>query len=154
MKIFKTRNVYFVFPLRIFVSAHVLITYIMAPGMFTNLCLILLLLLAGSLQFRNFTFNYQKAKKEVPEKLEHSTIGRWRDSFSSALCSILSYSTLFQPITARVISELYYKTEQSTFKASPFVKWWTRSDQSRRAHFSGHFMIASYTMISLAIWGH
>ena len=28
--------------------------------MFTNLCLILLLLLVGSLQFRNFTFNYRK----------------------------------------------------------------------------------------------
>ena len=49
-------------------------------------------------------------------------IGRWRDSFSSALCSILSQSTLFQPMTARVISELYYKTEQSTVKASLFVK--------------------------------
>ena len=33
--------------------------------MFTNLCLIVLLLLAGSLQFRNFTFNYrEKAKKK------------------------------------------------------------------------------------------
>ena len=33
--------------------------------MFTNLCLILLLLLVGSLQFRNFTFNYrEKAKKK------------------------------------------------------------------------------------------
>ena len=37
----------------------------MAHGMFTNLCLILLLLFAGSLQFRNFTFNYrEKAKKK------------------------------------------------------------------------------------------
>ena len=31
--------------------------------MFTNLCLILLLLLGGSLQFRNFTFNYRKKAK-------------------------------------------------------------------------------------------
>ena len=45
VKIFKTRNVSFDFPLRIFVSAHVLITEITAPGMFTNLCLVLLLLL-------------------------------------------------------------------------------------------------------------
>ena len=32
--------------------------------MFTNLCLILLLLLAGSLQFRNLTFNYRKIAKK------------------------------------------------------------------------------------------
>ena len=31
--------------------------------MFTNLCFILLLLLAGSLQFRNFTFIYRKKAK-------------------------------------------------------------------------------------------
>ena len=42
---FKTRNVYFVFPLKIFVSAHVSITQIKA---LVNLCLVLLLLLAGS----------------------------------------------------------------------------------------------------------
>ena len=37
----------------------------MAHGMFTNLFLILLLLFAVSLQFRNFTFNYrEKAKKK------------------------------------------------------------------------------------------
>ena len=40
----------------------------MAPGMFTNLCLILLLLLAGSLQFRNFTFNYRKKAKKKSRK--------------------------------------------------------------------------------------
>ena len=32
--------------------------------MFTNLYLVLLSLLAGSLQFRNFTFNYQKKAKK------------------------------------------------------------------------------------------
>ena len=36
--------------------------------MFTNLCLILLLLLAGSLQFRNFTFNYRKKAKKKSRK--------------------------------------------------------------------------------------
>ena len=36
--------------------------------MFTNLCLILLLLLAGSLQFRNFTFNYRKKGKKKSRK--------------------------------------------------------------------------------------
>ena len=40
----------------------------MAPGMFTNLCLILLLLLAGSLQFRNFTFNHRKKAKKKSRK--------------------------------------------------------------------------------------
>ena len=83
--------------------------------MFTNLHLVLLLLLAGSLQFRNFTFNYRKkAKKKSRKRSNIVQFGRWRDSFSSALCSILSQSTLFQPMTARVISELYYKLSQST----------------------------------------
>ena len=36
--------------------------------MFTNLCLVLLLLLAGSLQFRNFTFNYRQKLKRSPGK--------------------------------------------------------------------------------------
>ena len=36
--------------------------------MFTNLCLILLLLLAGSLQFRNFTVNYRKKAKKKSRK--------------------------------------------------------------------------------------
>ena len=36
--------------------------------MFANLCLILLLLLAGSLQFRNFTFNYRKKAKKKSRK--------------------------------------------------------------------------------------
>ena len=40
------RAIHFVFSLRMFVSAHVIITLIEAAGMFTNLCLVLLLLLA------------------------------------------------------------------------------------------------------------
>ena len=36
--------------------------------MFTNLCLILLSLLASSLQFRNFTFNYRKKAKKKSRK--------------------------------------------------------------------------------------
>ena len=36
--------------------------------MFTSLCLILLLLLPGSLQFRNFTFNYRKKAKKKSRK--------------------------------------------------------------------------------------
>ena len=60
VKIFKTWNVSFDFPLRIFVSAHVLITEITAPGMFINLCLVLLSLLAGSLVPK---FHFQLSKK-------------------------------------------------------------------------------------------
>ena len=36
--------------------------------MFTNLCLIPLLLLATSLQFRNFTFKYRKKAKKKSRK--------------------------------------------------------------------------------------
>ena len=44
-----SRTLPFDFSLMIFVSAHVVITSITAPGMFTNLCLVLLLLSADSL---------------------------------------------------------------------------------------------------------
>ena len=38
VKNFKTRTVHFVLSLRIFVSAHVTVTKITAPGIFANLC--------------------------------------------------------------------------------------------------------------------
>ena len=44
----KTLTVHFVFSLRIFVSAYVIITSITAPGMFANLCLVVLLLFVDS----------------------------------------------------------------------------------------------------------
>ena len=46
VKTFTTRTVHFVYFLRIFFSAHLIITSINAPGMFTNLSLVLLLLFA------------------------------------------------------------------------------------------------------------
>ena len=49
VKTFKTRTVHFIFSLSLFVCARVVITSITALGMFTNLCLVLLLLLVGSL---------------------------------------------------------------------------------------------------------
>ena len=78
MKIFKTRNVYFVFPLRIFVSAHVLVKKITAPGMLTNICLVLLLLLADSLVPKfHFNFNYrEKAKKKSRKRSNIVQFGR------------------------------------------------------------------------------
>ena len=73
-----------------------------------------LLLLADSLVPK---FHFQLSKKAREKSRKRSDIvqfGRWRDSFSSALCSILSQSTLFQPMTARVISKLYYKFPKGT----------------------------------------
>ena len=60
VKTFKTRTVHFVFSLRIFVSVHVIITSITAPGMFIKLCLVVLLLLPGSLVSK---FHFQLTKK-------------------------------------------------------------------------------------------
>ena len=60
VKTFKTRTVNFVFFLRIFVSAHVIITSITAPNMFINLCLVVLLLHAGSLVSK---YHFQLKKK-------------------------------------------------------------------------------------------
>ena len=60
VKTFKTRIVHFVFFARIFVSSHVRIVQITELGMFTNLYLVLLLLLAGSLIPK---FHFQLTKK-------------------------------------------------------------------------------------------
>ena len=49
VKTFKTRTAHFVFSLRIFLSAQVIVTSITALDMFKNFCLVLLLLFADSL---------------------------------------------------------------------------------------------------------
>ena len=65
--------------------------------MFANLCLVLLLLFADSPVPK---FHFQLKKKKTREKSRKRSdkvqFGRWRDSFNSALCSLLSWSTLFQ----------------------------------------------------------
>ena len=63
VKTFKTRTVHFVFSLRIFVSAHVIITSITAPSTFTHLCLVLLLLFTDS-PVPKFHFQWKKKKLE------------------------------------------------------------------------------------------
>ena len=92
MKSFKTWTHHFVSPLRIFVSAQVIITSITALGMFTNRCYLSSSSVAA----------YRLACSEIPllineKKLERSPengrsddqIGRWWDSFSSATCFVL-----------------------------------------------------------------
>ena len=75
----------------IFVSAQVIITSITALGMFTNLCLVLPLLLASSL-VPKFHFQLKKKTARWRSGKCSNTVqmtGRWRDSFSSALCFVL-----------------------------------------------------------------
>ena len=67
VKTFKTRTVHFIFSLSLFVCARVVITSITALGMFTNLCLVLLLLLVGSLVPK---FHFQLTKKSGREVRE------------------------------------------------------------------------------------
>ena len=71
VKTFKTRTVHFVFSLSLFVCVHVIITPITAPGMFTNLCLVLLLLLAYSLVPKIHFQLKKKSKREVREMDGH-----------------------------------------------------------------------------------
>ena len=67
VKTFKTRTVHFIFSLSLFVCARVVITSITALGMFTNLCLVLLWLLVGSLAPK---FHFQLTKKSRREVRE------------------------------------------------------------------------------------
>ena len=58
--------------------------------------------------------------------------GSWHDSFSAlALCSLLSYSALFQLMTARAISELYY----NIWKLKSKRKWIKRSIVEYKFHY-------------------
>ena len=74
MKTFKIQTVHFVFSLRIFPSAHVMITSTTAPGMFINLCVVVLLLFAGSLVSKFHFQLMKKSPRKVPEKVGHSPI--------------------------------------------------------------------------------
>ena len=67
VKTFKTWTFHFIFSLSLFVCARVVITSITALGMFTNLCLVLLLLLVGSLVPK---FHFQLTKKSRREVRE------------------------------------------------------------------------------------
>ena len=111
----------FRFLLEHFLSAHV----ITAPSMFTNLCLVLLLLFADS-PVPKFFFQL-KRKKTWEKSRKRSDIvqfGRCRDNFSSSVCSALSQSMLFQPMIASIISELCYKWLSSAQKVgSPRGIW-------------------------------
>ena len=80
----------------LFVSAHVVITYLTAAGLLKNLCLVLLLLLAGSLVPK---FHFQltkKSQREVPEKVKHTTIWQmaWQLKLSSMLCTLKEHALL------------------------------------------------------------
>ena len=136
MKTFKTRTVHFVFSLRIFVSAPI--------------CCYL-----AARLFRNFTFNYRKKARERSRKrLDIVQFGGWRDSFSSALCSILSYK-MFREIGApwlvRTIS-LYFHNARALRHTSVLVRYNAHSLSHRyvRAQFTIHFSIGNH-MISSAI---
>ena len=93
MKTFKAWTVHFVFSLRIFVSAHVIITSITTLGIFTKLCgLVLLLVLAGSLVPK---FHFQLTKK----RLEISPGNGWTQhklaegvTFSSVFCIMIEHA--------------------------------------------------------------
>ena len=78
--------------------------------MFTNLCLILLLPLAGSLQFLNFTFNYRKKAKKKSRK--RSNIVQLADGVTAYAQLYALYS--HRARSALVISELYNKCRQSS----------------------------------------
>ena len=71
--------------------------------------LFLLLLLDGSLvQKFHFQFTKKKTGDKSRKKSDIVQFGRWCDSFSSALCLVLWWSSLFQPMKERVLSEFYY----------------------------------------------
>ena len=73
VKTFQTRTVHFIFSLRIFVSAHLIITSITAPGMFTYLYLVPLLPFADS-PVPKFHFQFKKKNREKSWKRLDSTI--------------------------------------------------------------------------------
>ena len=74
VKAFKTRKVHLVFSLVILVFAPVIISSITTIGMFSNHCLVLLLLLVGQLSVQKFDFQLKKINlTEVQEMVGHCT---------------------------------------------------------------------------------
>ena len=102
-------GLHFVYSLRIFVSAHFIIRRLACLqtlfGSFIAIC---------RLACSGFSLSIKEKKTSGKSRRKSDTVqfSRWGDSFSPALSSILSKSTLFQPMTACVISELYYKIMQ------------------------------------------
>ena len=90
--------------------------------MFTNLCLVLRLLLAGSF-VPKFHFQLTKtSKREVREMVRHNTI--WQMARQLQLSSVLWKSTLFQPMTVRSFSVnflVFFSACEGLF-SSPFYK--------------------------------
>ena len=72
-------------------SSPVTFTQVTALSKFTNLCLVLLLLLAGSLvpKFHFKRLTKKKAWEKSGKWSDVAQFDRWRDSFSSALCFTL-----------------------------------------------------------------
>ena len=72
-------------------SSLVTFTQVTALSKFTNLCLVLLLLLAGSLapKFHFKRLTKKKAWEKSGKWSDVAQFDRWRDSFSSALCFTL-----------------------------------------------------------------
>ena len=109
MKTFKTRTVHFVSSLRIFVSAHAIYGAWHVYKLFFGSSVAICRLVCSDI---SLPIKEKKTREKSRRKSDIVQLSRWRDSFSSALCSILSKNTLFQPMTACVISELYYKIMQ------------------------------------------
>ena len=86
VKTFKTRTAQFVSFLTIFVSDHVIISSITAPGMFTIIFLFFCGYLPARL-LRNLTFKEKNTREKFQKRSDKVQFGRWRDSFSSGLCS-------------------------------------------------------------------
>ena len=76
--------------------------------MFTNLCLILLLLLAGSLQFRNFTFSFRN--KAIKKSRKSSNIVQLENGVTALAQLYALYSHRVRSFNC-VISELYYNNK-------------------------------------------
>ena len=116
VKIFKPRTVHFVFSLRIFVFAHVLLAYnITALGMFTNLCLVLLSQFADSLVPKFHLQLTKKSQRRVREMVGHSTIRQmvWQLQLSS--CSI--FYTLIEHALSINYSSRYIRTLLQIYKS-------------------------------------
>ena len=92
--------------LRIFVSAHVIITSITAPGMFKKLCLVLLMLFADLTVPK---FHFQKKKKNMEKSPGYGTIRQmaWQLELGSMFYIYIYYLPAGRSVCWKTVTSVF-----------------------------------------------
>ena len=133
VKTLKTRTVHFVSSLEIFFFPHVTITSITALGVFANVCLVLLLLLAGSLVLARVISELQyKQSWSIKDFLHSNEISPrvGTESQCNCVCNTINQSRLrflcFDCLLSRFATPLLHRSQITNFVSPLYVTFFSR----------------------------